>query len=283
MEKKQMERKTYRLDNAANMIPATTTGMDTRIMRITCECEEEIDAAALQEASDRAALAFPQMNCCLRKGLFWYYLEEMETRITVKRETAPVMQNIYIPGRRNTLYRLLYYKNRIILEMFHVLADGTGAFRFMEYIVTEYLILKYHLEPETYRRKISGVADQEMDSFRQYYEKERVQKRNYIKELFSVRAYRLPNRRDRNMEQHLLEGAVAAGQMKKLAHSFGTTIGVLVTALWVGAFLKQMNRSDYRRPVVVSVPINLRSYFSSESTRNFFGVICEEFWRSHVL
>ena len=40
------------------------------------------------------------------------------------------MQHAYHRNRRNLLFEVTYYKNRINLEVFHALTDGTGALGF---------------------------------------------------------------------------------------------------------------------------------------------------------
>ena len=129
------EEKWYRLDNAATIIPSSIKGADTRVFRIVCELNEEVQPEKLQEALDRAVREFPYLNVALRKGLFWYYLDPVRDRAVVEQEHLPVCSPLYFQGRRNLLYRVNYYGKRINLEMFHVLSDGTGAFGFLERIL----------------------------------------------------------------------------------------------------------------------------------------------------
>ena len=147
------EKEWYRLDNAAKIIPATMTGADTRVFRLVCELKEEVDPAVLQEALEDALREYPYMNCCMRKGVFWYYLDELKTKAVVQRDSQPALQALYRSGRKNLLYRLCYLDRRIVLEMFHVLSDGTGGFMFFEHIVACYLIRKHHIDPSGARQE----------------------------------------------------------------------------------------------------------------------------------
>ena len=65
-----------RLDNAAKIVPSTTGGADTRVFRITCELKEDVDPDTLQSAVAVAARDFPHFGSVLKKGLFWYYLDQ---------------------------------------------------------------------------------------------------------------------------------------------------------------------------------------------------------------
>ena len=75
----------------------------------------------------------------------------------------------------------------------------------------------------------------------------------------------------------MLEGIVSAKEFVALAHHFNTTVGVLSTALIIQAIMDDMPVADYKMPIVLQVPVNLRQYFHSETTRNFFGVILVRF------
>ena len=52
-----------------------------------------------------------------------------------------------------------------------------------------------------------------------------------------------------------------------------STVAELSTALFIRAALHEMSVRDRKYPIVLSVPVNLRNYFPSDTARNFFGVI----------
>ena len=135
--------KWYKLDNAATIVPATARGSDTRTFRVTCELTDEVDGEVLQDALDETLQEFPHFNVVLRKGMFWYYLDDTRIRPVVCEEDLPACSPLYISGRRSLLYRVSYFRKRINLEMFHVLADGTGGFLFLRKLVITYCHKKY--------------------------------------------------------------------------------------------------------------------------------------------
>ncbi|SFK64552.1 hypothetical protein SAMN05216390_102248 [Lachnospiraceae bacterium KH1T2] len=271
------EKEWYRLDNAAKIVPSSMVGADTRVFRLVCELKEEVDPELLQQALDKVLEEYSYMNCCLRKGIFWYYMDELEYGAEVKPEEASerALHALYVPGKRGLLYRVNYFGKRINLEIFHVLADGTGGFIFFQQIINEYLILKYNIDRNLLNDDTEGssVEEKQEDAFSQFYEEDKKKSRNYIKELFPVKAYQVKGIKDPNLDEHLIEGTVSVKKMIEIAHEKGVTLGVLATSLWVEAIVKQMKRSEYKQPVVVSVPVNLRQFFHSLTTRNFFGVI----------
>jgi NRPS condensation-like uncharacterized protein len=263
--------KWYELDNAAKIIPATVQGADTRVFRLSCELKEEVDSEVLQHALDKTIRQFPHFNCILKKGLFWYYLEYSSQKARVCEEHLPPCSAIYTAGKKDLLFRLHYYKTRIVLEMFHVLTDGTGAFVFFKNIVIRYLVEKHHLDESIQPEERSSVSEKTGDAFDHFYSARK--SRLVLKEQMPRRAYQLKGEKNENLELQLLEGTVSVKKLLDAAHRYNSTIAVFSVALYVEAIIQEMAVRERKLPVVITVPVNLRNYFPSQTTRNFFGVI----------
>ncbi len=262
----------YKLDNAAKIVPSQARGTDTRVFRLTCCLNEDIDEAVLQDALNHIMPEFPLFGCILKRGLFWYYLEASDILPKVTEENLPALTPIYFPGRKNLLFRVLYYRNRINLEVFHVLADGTGAFLFLRKLVAEYLQLKHGLPPqEIGADDESSTEEKESDAFDSFYEKSTGL--SQLKEMQSARAWQVRGELDEDLQGHLLEIRISASEFLKKAREYHTTVGVLTVALYMASCIDCMSLRQRKNPIVVSVPVNLRQYFHSDTTRNFFGVI----------
>ena len=272
----------YRLDNAAKIIPSTATGANTRVFRMVCELTEEVDPEVLQSALERALQGFPYFRSYLRKGVFWYYLESTAQAAVVHEENLPALEALYIPGRKNLLFRVFWFRRRINVEMYHALADGTGGFAFFRTLVTEYLIEKHGLDRSLIRPDSSSVEEKEADAFRRFYRSAReVTSRNWLRDLHPVKAYQLKGEKDPDLRLHLTEGTVSVKEMIALAHEKNVTIGILTAAVYIEAVIRLMDARDYRKPGVISVPVNLRQFFPSATTRNFFGVINVQYHPEH--
>ena len=271
----------YKLDNAAKIIPTSVEGADTRVFRLVCELKEPVDPAILQQALDKTLLEFPYLCSCLRRGVFWYYMDAVDQKPLVRPDNKHALASLYRPGRKNLLFRVTYYEKRINVEMFHVLADGTGGFVFMTHLVAQYLSLKYDLDYDALLPDSSSVEEKESDAFGRFYEDRAAQKknnrtkehRNFIKEMFPEEAYQIKGERDADLRQHLIEAAVPTDKLVAAAKAHGVTVGVFTTSLYIEALLAQMTVQDRKRPIVISVPVNLRQFFPSSTTRNFFGTI----------
>lgn len=261
-----------RLDNAAKIFPPSNMGTNTCVFRFSCELTEEIDPALLQQAVDKAVLKFPAYLVIMKSGAFWYYFEQTDLRPQVVPESRTVCGSLYENGSRNLLFEVSYYKTRINLEMFHALTDGTGAVSFLKTIVYHYLLLAH---PDDFGDTPPVLPDdgseagRQSDSFRKYYKKvhTRRKKKNEPR-AFNVKA----EHSDRDGLQ-IIEGVAPVHAVLDAAHSFGTTMTVFLTAVFIEALRSEMPTSAVRRPVVLGVPVNLRTYFPSDTARNFFGMI----------
>ncbi|MBQ2610441.1 MAG: hypothetical protein II586_08805, partial [Butyrivibrio sp.] len=163
----------YKLDNAAKIVPSTARGANTRVFRITCELKENIDGEILQRVLDETIEEFPFFNCVLHRGLFWYYLEDSDLKAVVEEEKTPACMPLYYPGRKNLLYRVNYFKKRINLEMFHVLADGTGAFMFFRSLIIRYIQEKHGIDADIKPVDEFSLEEKNVDAFGDFYSKQK--------------------------------------------------------------------------------------------------------------
>lgn len=257
-----------RLDNAAKIFPPTSGKRDPKVFRFACELNDPVRPQPLQQALDRVLELFPGYRSVLRHGLFWYYLEQSERNPLVREEDRPPCAPIYDREANTLLFEVTYYGRRINLEVYHALSDGTGAQEFLKALVCRYLALVHpELENAPLPDSDSSVSEKMADSFQKYYDpKNRRSDRPVL--AYKLRGPRLPENRIKTVE-----GIMPVKRVLALAREKGTTVTVLFTSLLLCAIHDGMSRRDKRKPVVVSVPVNLRKYFVSASARNFFAMM----------
>ena len=66
-----------RLDNAAKIYPAARRQGWSNVFRLSVTLRETVDRQVLQSALDVTARRFPSICVRLRRGLFWYYLQQL--------------------------------------------------------------------------------------------------------------------------------------------------------------------------------------------------------------
>jgi len=263
-----------RLDNASKIFPSTSNNRDTKVFRLACELYEDVDPSILQQALNMSLESFPLFRSVLRSGVFWYYFETSDIEPVVEKESTPVCAPIYDKDRRNLLFRLFYFNKRINLEIFHALTDGSGVIWFMETLIYYYMTIRYkdvlpgEIPKINYKASISQKMD---DSF----EKNYTQKGKSLMKTKSehVKAYHIRGTRVDESRTKLIEGAMSVKAVLNLVHQYDTTLTIFLTSLFFYSINKDMPSKLRRKPVVLSVPINLRQYFESSTARNFFSTM----------
>lgn len=260
-----------RLENAAKIFPPTSNSKDTKVFRFTCELFEAVEADILRQALDETLEIFPLYKSVLRKGLFWYYLELTSLLPFVEEESNPVCGRIYNEDRRSLLFRVFYYKNRISIEVFHALSDGAGALQFMKTLVYHYLTKKHKeqfQENKPYLDYDTSVTQKMDDSFLKHFSGKKA-----LLNVKRTKAYRIRGTRREESRMQVFEGTMSVKALLNVAHEYNTTMTVYLAALFIYSIHKGMSARGKKHPVVLSVPVNLRQFFESETARNFFSTI----------
>ena len=265
------EPKWSRLDNAAKILPSTSSKKDPKVFRFSCELTEPVDGQTLQFALDQTMEKFPFYRSVLKRGLFWYYFEDSTRRPVVQPEGLPPCAPVYSADRKGLLFRVSFFERRINLEVYHAIADGTGALHFLRTLVYYYLL-------ERRKEDFSGgapffdydasQAQKRDDSFSRYYEK-----RPKASKGKAVKAYHQYGERWPDGRIAVLEGCMPVRSLLTLAHAHHATLTEYLTAQLLLSIRETMRLRETGRPVVITIPVNLRNYFPSGTARNFFGII----------
>ena len=260
----------YKVDNVAKVFLATHNARDTRTMRVSATLTEKIDPDLLQQALLSVIETRKLFQVRIRRGLFWHYLEPTNAVPKVCEEYERPCPKMY--GRRDKQllhYSVTYYHNRINLEVFHALSDGTGILDFLNTLVIKYLKLKYPKDlslQDAVLTTQSASADREENSYRQFYEKnEKVLSGDSIRRAYHIRGGKLPYDQLQFFEISM-ESAVVLARAKEI----GVGVTALVAARLMMAIYRDMPLLKKKQPISLSIPVNLRNYYPSETSRNFF-------------
>lgn len=259
------------LDNAAKMFSAASSPKDTRVFRFYCLLKEAVDGDILQEALNITLRKYPVFLSVMRKGLFWHYLEKSELRPVVREEYKEPCSCLYVRDKKALLFEVTYYGRRINFEVFHALTDGTGATEFLRELVKNYLYLTHQdqkLPDVQLTRDKLTVQDQEDDSFSKYYNPDFRRSRKK-----KIKAYQIKKRGKEYEELRVMETTLSVKSVLEKARDYGVSLTVFLTAAFLCAIHKEMNKVQEKKPVVLMIPVNLRKIFPSDSMLNFFGYI----------
>lgn len=271
-----------RLDNMAKVFPALVSQEDSEVFRISCVLKEPVEPDILEDAVYAAMEEYPLFSCTLRHGMFWYYLEKTSYKPHIHEENTTPCGPIYRNEPCGLLFDVSYYQNRVHLEVFHALCDGTGAFMFFRTVMTHYLT-SLHRDVVPSAMPDIGIdstgTEKAVDSFSQYYNKKRIKSKDIAGILGKERkkVYRLRGQKSHDLRLLVTEGQASVKAIKAAAKAEGTTVTVFTTALLIASLRDIMDPRDRHKPVSIAVPVNLRTYFPSDTARNFFGIVNIEY------
>ncbi len=263
-----------KLDNTANLFPSIAGESMTNVYRISVTLDDDIDSNKLQEALDIVLPKFSLFNVRLRTGVFWNYFEENGKKAPkVHEENTFPCRFIHPNKNRSYLFRVTYYKNRINLEVFHVLTDGMGGINFIRELTYQYLRL---VHPQLAEKKgdalAQGTSLNREDSFVKNYKTSKPSGFNRQK------AYLLKQEKIPAGEFGVMHGLMPVAQLKDVSHRYGVSINDYLVACFAWSVYQEcFHGMPNDMPIRVAVPVNLRPYFDSVTTKNFFVMISAEF------
>lgn len=261
-----------KLDNTAHLFPVIAGEQMTSVYRISVTLQELVEPDLLQQALDMVLPKFDGFNLRMRTGVFWNYFEENgKPAPPVTEENTFPCRFIHANRNNSYLFRVTYYKYRINLEVFHVLTDGMGGLNFIRELTYQYLRL-LHPELEADNSLHSNTSLNREDSFLKNYRKD-VKQRYKTQKAFSLKGEKL-----RLGEFGVMHGYMNIAELKAVCRSYGASINeYLISAYIWSVYTEQLNSSPSDVPIRVAVPVNLRPYFNSITTKNFFAMAFAEF------
>lgn len=263
-----------KLDNTANIFPVIAGEGMTNTYRFSVELNEEIQPKLLQKALDIVLPKFNVFNVRLRMGVFWYFFEENNKPAPRVTEETLFPCRYIQPNKNNSyLFHVSYYKKRVNLEIFHVLTDGMGGITFMRELIYQYLRLVHPELSSQVKDKLSDVTSLNTeDSFEKNYKKK--VKRGYVTE----KAYLIKLNKLAKGEFGVMHGLINVPELKAVTKRYGVSINEYLVAVFAWAtYVQCLHKTPSKRPIRIAVPVNLRPYFNSNTTKNFFAIVAAEF------
>jgi len=176
-----------KLDNVAKVFSMDDQN-NTNIFRYSVILKQNINKSILKKAVNKSLETYKSYKVKIGSGLFWNYLEYNSKEPIITKEDEIPCQHINFKRNNNYLFKITYYKNKINLDIFHVLTDGGGAKKFLKSIIYNYLSLKHKLE---YIENKDNIGYQ--DQYLKNYDKSIKVKNDY------KLAYQLPGKVNKNI------------------------------------------------------------------------------------
>lgn len=229
---------------------------------------EEVKKESLELAVNRILARVPTFRTRLKKGIFWYYLEENKLPFPVREEPADFLG--YRDARENNdyLFSLYYRANKITLVCFHALSDGGGAMSVFQEILFEYLRIEgKEIDTEGLIKPAEAPLHyhEAEDNFVKYYVKT---KRKEPKERRPAYADGTPFPYD---GYGIITAKLSLSDLKAVAKGYGATLTEYFCGLYMYCFFKNFleNTRSKNKLVTVVAPLNMRTRYPSDTLRNF--------------
>lgn len=261
----------FRIDNAGKIFRSVSKETNTSIFRVSMILNEPVQGEVLQAALDIVFKRFPTLAVRLQKGVFWDYLNQNDLKLLVHKEEQYPCHPLRDGENNGYLLRVQYFNHRISVEIFHSLTDGSGAAEFLKTLVYQYLLLSgKKVENEgliLHPDELPNKYEME-DSFDKYYQAIPTER------ITETRAFHIEGTPLEPFGNNVIHGVMAASRLNAAAKRYGSTITEYLTSVLIySIYTETMKYGIYKRPIRVTVPVNLRKIFPSRTLRNFFTVV----------
>lgn len=260
----------FKLDNSAKLYPAIANQHWTNLFRHSATLFEDVDVDVLRKALDNTVPRFPSIAAGISRGLFWYYVRPVKQTPDIMKEYNHPLTYMNLMEIKKCAIRVIVYKNRIAVEFFHSITDGTGGLIFLKSLLAEYLELKHNIsipcECGILSRKENPKPYELEDS--------------YLKISSSIKddkkeedAWQISGTPEEDGFINITNFQMSGKKLLDVAHEYGVSLNTLLVAILMKAVLNLeldiIKNPKKLKPVKIFVPVNLRALFDSKTLRNF--------------
>ena len=258
------------LDNSAKIYPPARRQNWSNVFRVSATLTEKIDAEIMRSALDVTARRFPSIAVRLRRGMFWYYLQQLSEVPEIMEESSYPLTRMSKSEIRKCAFRIIVYEKRVALEIFHSITDGNGALIFLKSLVAEYLQQKYGVYIPAENGVFGRLEEPSEEELEDSYQKHRGK---VSASLGASDAWRMTGTPEPRGFSNLTCFELPVKDVLDKAHEYGVSLTNFLCAVMMQALqnFQEEKVPDQRRrkPIKVFVPVNLRNIFGSKSLRNF--------------
>jgi NRPS condensation-like uncharacterized protein len=262
----------FKIDNAGKLFPIIHSRLRSSYFRMGVILNDPIDPVILQRAAKKTLARFPNFNTRLKRGLFWNYLETQNRPFKVLPDPNSFGSNSRPFDSSKHLIEIYYHRTRISIEIFHAITDGRGGMEFLKTLTLAYLREKGF--PVTAEGMMFDADDQVTnaeleDSFAK---KVTRGKSNWLP---TASAYHIKGNFFERNGHYLTHVHLSTAKMIEIAREKQTTItGLLATIITLGLIKRQeADEPKKRKPVIISIPVDMRKYLPSKTMKNFVMTI----------
>lgn len=260
-----------RLENASIIYPSCKTRKYATIFRLVVTLDETVSTCILNAALKNTVRRFPSFRYSIDKGLFWWFLRRLENDPSA-RATGP-MRPFSFRKNGGYMFKAGCEGNRICLDVFHALTDGTGAMTFLMSLTAEYIRLRYGIDIPAGKWVLDPEEEPSSEEMEDSFDRFSGTKGSLDKE---SKAWHIPGREELPGVLNAIRVSLPVNEVHAKASELGCTVTEFITAVMLLA-LQEIRTKDNAlgaSPFIkVEVPVNLRPLFGSRTMRNFSSYV----------
>ncbi len=254
----------FALDDAAKIYPLSLEHGGMAVFRLSVYLNEQINPILLQMALNFTIKRFPSFATTIKAGFFWHYLDTTKRRFTVEPEQYIPCKPLKVSHSNSQSFRVLYFNNRISIEFFHVLTDGTGGVAFLKVLAAEYLRLRMvKIDKDENLWDVDQIpsASELENAFA------KVSKTKKVSGFVDKVALQMSGKLSKTRPCQVIHFKMDSQTLKQAAKKYDCTVSAYILACMFIAAKASTDRMS--GDISIQVPVDIRKYYSTNTVRNF--------------
>lgn len=258
----------YALDHAAKSYPLAMSSKWMSIFRVSLYLQDRVIPKVLQMALDFTIKRFPYFATSIRHGFFWHYIDGIKRHFKVEKEEKVPCEYMDVAHGIHASFRVLYFKNRVSVEFFHILTDGNGALIFLEALIGEYLrLLGEDIQNEQGFFDIQ--EESKIEEAENYFPKadKSTGKANFVEK----KSLQIEGTRTLMQPSQIINFEMDCAELKAKCKERGVTVSVMILAMLFFAVKATVKKQKIKpdSSIHIQVPVNMRKYYPTNTLKNF--------------
>lgn len=254
----------YALDDAAKIYPLSMKQGQMAVFRLSVYLKKDVVPELLQMALTFTIKRFPSFATTVKKGFFWHYLDTAKRRYVIGQDNGLPCHPLKIARSGSQSFRVMYYKNRISVEFFHILTDGSGGLVFLKTLTAEYLRLTGISSAHTEGALDISDPPRPEETANEFCRAEKTDKSSGF---IDKPAVQMSGKLSKTRPFRVLHFNMDAKTLREAAKRHGATVTAYILAQ---LFLASRYATDeFQGEMSIQVPVNMRKFYPSDTVRNF--------------
>lgn len=239
------------------------------VPRFTVKLSRNIDEGALKEAVSVTLKRFPQMAVGIGRDRYHYYFVPLASPSPVFHNCGGTVRNMGTEDTNGYLFCISYNSKEIFFDFFHALGDGIGFLMFIKSVLYHYLEqlgLPVENDGSIRTKETAFSACEAEDAVLKIEPDGRAEYPRFP-------AYRVPNiTTEDDPADTVVQIRLPFSDLRGITKQYQASPVTFICPLFSHALYEQYCAdTPYEKPIIAAIPVNMRPYFPSETTRNFIS------------